>query len=181
MSILAAARAVLRSPAIRRTLFSFAAKVLTGGRRRPSITPLSNYSVSVEMEGVEKVVGKLAALERDAAKQGGEVSVTYTAPYAAYVHEDMEAQHANGKQAKYLEAPARRYRREMAKIVADTYRKTHNLEQALTAAAEFLLAKSQEIVPVDTGRLRDSGQVVVGGARSGGEETRTMWSPPRES
>ncbi len=38
--------------------------------------------------------------------------------YAVYVHEDMNAKHKPGKQAKFLEGPARIFRSEMFKIIA---------------------------------------------------------------
>lgn len=46
-----------------------------------------------------------------------ESRVSYRMFYAIYVHEDLSAQHAPGKTAKFLEGPSRRYRREMAAIV----------------------------------------------------------------
>lgn len=45
------------------------------------------------------------------------VYVTYGMDYAIYVHEDLQAAHAPGKQAKYLEQPAREKRAEMREIV----------------------------------------------------------------
>jgi hypothetical protein len=45
------------------------------------------------------------------------------APYAIYVHEDLHAQHQPGKQAKYLEQPARQYRDAMKAIVYREARK----------------------------------------------------------
>lgn len=38
--------------------------------------------------------------------------------YAVYVHEDMNAKHKPGKQAKFLEGPAREFKDEIFKIVA---------------------------------------------------------------
>ena len=43
------------------------------------------------------------------------------------------------------------------------------LQAGLQEAGEFLLEKSQEIVPVDTGALHDSGYVVVSGSGFGSE------------
>jgi hypothetical protein len=48
---------------------------------------------------------------------GIKVTVGYTAEYAIYVHENLEARHRKGKQAKYLEQPAREGRSEMRKII----------------------------------------------------------------
>lgn len=48
--------------------------------------------------------------------------VTYNTPYAIYVHEDPNARHKPGKSYKYLEKPARRYKRRYAKIISDEVR-----------------------------------------------------------
>ena len=47
-----------------------------------------------------------------------EVEVGYTQGYAIYVHEDLEAHHAPGKIAKYLEHPARENQTELRDIIA---------------------------------------------------------------
>lgn len=41
------------------------------------------------------------------------VTVSYGTEYAVFVHEDLEAQHADGKSAKYLEIPLRTNRTEL--------------------------------------------------------------------
>ncbi len=47
-----------------------------------------------------------------------DVIVGYTADYAVYVHEDLQAKHKKGKKAKYLEIPARiTHRMEALKII----------------------------------------------------------------
>lgn len=48
-----------------------------------------------------------------------DVVVGYTQSYAIYVHENLNARHAKGKTAKFLERPARLYRKQMVKIVSD--------------------------------------------------------------
>lgn len=87
------------------------------------------------------------------------VVVGYTQAYALEVHENLEAKHRPGKQAKYLEEPARLYQQDIARIVASTYRETKDLGLSMLRGALFLLRKSQEIVPVDTGALKASGYV----------------------
>lgn len=42
----------------------------------------------------------------------------YGVSYAVKVHEDLEAYHAPGKQAKFLEQPAREKRQELIEIIA---------------------------------------------------------------
>lgn len=46
-----------------------------------------------------------------------DVLVGYTANYAVYVHEDLNAHHKTGKSAKYLERPAREKRGEIIAII----------------------------------------------------------------
>lgn len=48
-----------------------------------------------------------------------DVIVGYVEDYAVYVHEDLNAQHKPGKQAKYLEQPARQKRGEIIKIIME--------------------------------------------------------------
>jgi len=45
--------------------------------------------------------------------------VGFGTQYAVYVHEDLNARHAAGKQAKFLEEPARRGRPTMSQIIRD--------------------------------------------------------------
>lgn len=87
-------------------------------------------------------------------------TVGYKAKYAAKIHEDLEMFHSNG-QAKYLEQPARQYRKEMAEITRKNLQNKESLETSMRRAAEFLLERSQELVPVDTGFLKNSGYVKV--------------------
>ena len=46
-----------------------------------------------------------------------DIVVGYVADYAVYVHEDLQARHKPGKQAKYLERPAREKKGEMIRII----------------------------------------------------------------
>ncbi len=46
-----------------------------------------------------------------------DIVVGYVADYAVTVHEDLQAKHKKGKQAKYLEEPARREKGEIIKII----------------------------------------------------------------
>jgi hypothetical protein len=112
-----------------------------------------------EVRGLEQV---LASLRSKSAEAGPNVRlvVGYATSYALYVHEDMQARHATG-QAKFLEQPARVHKRDMARIVRDSLRAGRTMEEALTDAGNFLLNVSKPLVPVDTGRLRNSGFVEV--------------------
>ncbi len=48
-----------------------------------------------------------------------QVSVGYTVDYAIFVHENLSARHKAGKQAKFLEAPARLNRSKLIKIIEE--------------------------------------------------------------
>lgn len=108
----------------------------------------------------DKVLAKLKEMSLKGRKKMS-VSVVYTAPYAVYVHEDMEANHPNGGQAKYLEQPARELQEDMAAIVRRSVEAKNGLEEGLVRAGQLLLDSSLPLVPVDTGELRDSGQLVI--------------------
>lgn len=116
--------------------------------------------IVAKFKNLDKVLAQLQAkgkeFERDAKKK---VVIGYTQSYALMVHENTEAQHKKGKQAKYLEDPARRLRKELASIVVQVYKQTRSMSKGMLAAALRLLRESQEIVPVDTGALRASGYV----------------------
>ncbi len=47
------------------------------------------------------------------------VQVGYVAAYAIFVHENLDAKHAEGKQAKFLEAPVREQAKRILEIVRD--------------------------------------------------------------
>jgi len=47
-----------------------------------------------------------------------DVIVFYTASYAVYVHERTDLKHEPGKQAKFLEEPARTHRQELLNVIA---------------------------------------------------------------
>jgi len=84
------------------------------------------------------------------------VAVGYTAAYALYVHEDLEAKHSEGQQAKFLEQPARNHEKDIGNTVAKVTKSTGSLEQGLLAGGMLLQRLSQQIVPVDTGNLKGS-------------------------
>lgn len=86
--------------------------------------------------------------------------VVYDAPYAIYVHEDLSVRHRVG-QAKFLEEPARRLARQLQQVIREVLLDKHSLEMGIRRAAGILLEASRRLVPVDTGRLRDSGRVEV--------------------
>lgn len=68
---------------------------------------------------------RLSAFTRKEGKgTGTQVRVGYTANYAVFVHENLTARHKPGKQAKFLETPAREKRDEIAAIIANEIRQS---------------------------------------------------------
>jgi len=63
---------------------------------------------------------KNSAFTRNVGGKGSDadIAVGYTANYAVFVHEDLNARHKPGKMAKYLEKPAREKRKEIIKIIS---------------------------------------------------------------
>ena len=129
-------------------------------------------TVKQELIGFNSLISKLGKLQRAAARATGKrVRVGYSAPYALKVHEDLEMFHTNG-QAKFLEQPARQYRKVMASIVRQNVVArggVRDLEASIIrgflAAGQFLKEESQELVPVDTGFLKASAFVWIEDAR----------------
>jgi len=116
---------------------------------------------AIEVEGGLALERRFNRLGRRHDKFAG-LSVTYTAFYAVWVHENLEAFHPGGGQAKYLEQPAREFRPDMIRIVRQVMsRRGGTLRQGLSRAGQFLLRKSKQIVPIDTGFLFSSGTVKV--------------------
>lgn len=109
-----------------------------------------------KVEGLKEIKKRLDELKKQGPSSRVSVVVGYTQRYAKWVHEDLNARHAPGKTAKYLEGPARRFAKELGEITARAYRQTRNLEQALLIAGLRLQRESQLVVPVDTSALRAS-------------------------
>ena len=68
---------------------------------------------------VDTAALKNSAFTRNIGGEGFDVDVIvgYTQGYAVYVHENLDAQHKEGKQAKYLEAPVRTNKKEILQII----------------------------------------------------------------
>jgi hypothetical protein len=115
--------------------------------------------IIVEMDELGKNFNNLMARAR---QDDCEMDVGYSESYALLVHEDLTMPHANG-QAKYLEQPMRENEDAVRSLVRDMRGAGIPLKTALEVAGNFILSKSQPLVPVDTGRLRDSGFVEVTG------------------
>lgn len=113
----------------------------------------------VEITGVDRLQKRLAALARRH-KPVSQAVVKYTAPYAVYVHEDMQAFHPTG-QAKFLETAIRTEASHVAQVVRTELAHGKSMEEALLTGGYVVLFASNALVPVDTGFLRASGRVDV--------------------
>ncbi len=106
--------------------------------------------------GAQKVISQLKARSLTGLSHF-KLKVGFAAPYAIRIHEDLNLNHPNGGQAKYLEEPSRTLRPDMRALIHKKLKQRRSLEDATTAAGKLLLEAAKELVPVATGRLRDSG------------------------
>lgn len=119
---------------------------------------MANTRVKVD---ASKVVAAIAAHTRKYQKKAT-VEVSYSGvPYALFVHENLQAQHAPPTRAKFLEAPARYLKTQMAAKVTAALKNKKSLESGLVEAAVLLYDESQRLVPVEYGDLKASGKVVI--------------------
>jgi len=112
------------------------------------------------VEGSKKLGSIMYEMKKMVNKVRQRVQVKYTAPYAIYVHEDLTKRHPVG-QAKFLEEAVRRKEDAAKALMTQLAKAGENLETILRRAAELVLAESQLLVPVDTGFLKSTGEVVV--------------------
>lgn len=122
------------------------------------------------MTGLERVLQRFDKAVQAAAGDGVVVEgmVGYRAPYAIYVHENMEIDHpvhvdGSGSvrdchgQAKFLEIPARKMLPTIGAEIRKIRAQKKGLRFAIQTLLDRLLRESQKLVPVDTGRLKKSG------------------------
>lgn len=120
--------------------------------------------------GLEKVMKRFQKELQEAAGDGVRVEgmVGYRAPYAIYVHENLEIDHPLhvdgsgsvrdcGGQAKFLEIPAREMLPTVGAEIVKMRRNKKGLRFAIQTLCDRLLRASRKLVPVDTGRLYRSG------------------------
>jgi hypothetical protein len=116
-----------------------------------------------ELLGAAAVVAQLQSRMRQAVKDfAATAAVGYSAPYALFVHEDMEKKHAEG-QAKFLTQPAKAHARELGLMVRMDLQAGKPLGQALLRMARQLMDYSVKLVPVATGALKASAFVRLEG------------------
>jgi hypothetical protein len=142
----------------------------------------------MKVEGIDRLVEALKRVARKYLPSAGTVHgrsviVGYTASYAVYVHENIEAAHGQeyntkhaqyhnrgkkkgqlvtqkgpNQQAKFLEKPALELRNDgtLSSIFNDAIKGGTDFQQALYLSGLAIQWASQEIVPVDTGNLKGS-------------------------
>lgn len=104
------------------------------------------------------------------------VIVGFAAPYARAVHEMVEMKlqgqpRPSGRgvywgphgEAKFLERPARIYRRAIAQKIAQVTRSTHSPVRGMYSGGVFLRDMAKAHIPVEYGTLRDSAYIEVVG------------------
>lgn len=124
--------------------------------------------------GLERVMKRFRKEIQDFAGEGVVVEgvVGYKAPYAIYVHENKEIDHPLhvdgsgsvrdcGGQAKFLETSARKMLGSIGRDLAKLKQQKKGLKYSIRTVCERLLAASQKLVPVHTGKLKASGYVSV--------------------
>jgi hypothetical protein len=109
----------------------------------------------IKITGKSNLIGELR--RRGSGPRSYRATVEYTASYAALIHEDLAMNHPNGGQAKFLETVFRTRQREAGRILEKIMkRKNGTLKEAVLETAKFFRIESQKLVPVKTGKLRDS-------------------------
>lgn len=116
--------------------------------------------VSVQVEGVERLLARLRKQENQLGRRGarrGGISgiVAFAQNYAIPVHERTGVHHPVG-QAKFLEKPARALRGELTRIIRQALLFGIDLPRAILMACLKLQREAQLLTPVDTGALRAS-------------------------
>jgi hypothetical protein len=132
------------------------------------------------ISGVPQLVRKLKALST-AGRKKATAKCGYAAEYSVYVHEDLTKRHGEvfnnyyaheistgaehprrlQEQAQFLSQPLRENQARLANIVATAVRNKEGVRVAVERAARFLMQKSAEIVPIDTGYMLSTAYIVV--------------------
>lgn len=115
--------------------------------------------VGVQIKGLDKVIAGLRNL-KNRHKPMVECHISYTADYAAKVHEDMQVFHPTG-QAKFLETAVRLNQATITTYVSQAIAGGKSIDVAFNEIGFVILAVSNSLVPVLTGFLRASGRVDV--------------------
>lgn len=109
-----------------------------------------------EVQKIKELSSQLTGrLKRSQSEDQRRINVGFTAAYAIYVHEDLEARHVVG-QAKYLSDAVWRFKDVVSQLVVDAMKRGLTMEQALLIGGLRIQRESQLLVPIDTGNLKNS-------------------------
>lgn len=119
--------------------------------------------VAISLKGAPQLIKKLKRMaDRIEGAKRIRGAVTFTAPYALKVHEDLKVHHPRGK-AKFLEEPINNGISDgsLNKVFMDAINSGKTAQQAVLMVCLYIQRQAQLIVPVDTGFLRASAQSSV--------------------
>lgn len=122
---------------------------------------MAKYKKGVVIKNMDRLLKKLRARAARIGDTRFQVTIGYSAVYAAVQHERLDYHHSVG-QAKYLEQPYREIKPFIPQRIADSLKKgkgRRTVAQAVLKIGEEIYQKSQGLVPVDTGFLKSTGFV----------------------
>lgn len=113
--------------------------------------------IGVQLDGVRELNTKIGAQIAKTEFTNKNVAVSFSQEYAIFVHEDMEANHPNGGEAKFLENAVLRNQDAISEKIVTNSKKL-NMGLALYTAGQLIQREAQKLTPVDTGALKASAQ-----------------------
>lgn len=118
-------------------------------------------STGIRVENLSRLANRLKDYAKVAGRSGNPKLVAgYSAEHALAVHEDLEMLHRVGE-AKYLTKAVRRHEGVLRDVVRKEMKRGRTLVQALLTMGYTLMRFSKDLVPVDTGELKNSAFVRV--------------------
>ncbi len=120
----------------------------------------------MQVTGLDQVRARLNRWVADTIEHAEQtVEVGFTAAYAIFVHENLEARHeppwGKGGQAKFIEQPIRERQQELADVITAAVKAGRTPLQAQLLAGLTLQGWAQALTPIDTGNLRASAYTKV--------------------
>lgn len=126
--------------------------------------------VTLDVAGLDAIERELAAALGQIGAGDLEVAWRFggpAAPYALYVHENLDAAHPRGGTAQFVTRPLSDALPHLAAAIAADVQHGATLAQALREEAEIVMTAMKATTPVETGALRESGHVVGPGPGEG--------------
>ena len=131
--------------------------------------------VRAEIRNYDRLEDKFKMLKTRLEVKNNIFGVTFTAPYAVTIHENVEmawrgkprrsgigAYWGPQGEAKYLENAVRRLRNNgtLGRIISDAIRAKLTVIQGMRKMAERILREAADHVPVEYGKLKKSGKII---------------------